>query len=60
MLKLKICGIKDEKNAKDLAFLNIDFFGFIFAESPRRVSLEQARNLSAIFHEKIKKLSVFL
>ncbi len=25
MLKLKICGIKDEKNAKDLAFLNIDF-----------------------------------
>ncbi|AXL28253.1 phosphoribosylanthranilate isomerase [Campylobacter jejuni] len=56
MLKLKICGIKDEKNAKDLAFLNIDFFGFIFAESPRRVSLEQARNLSAIFHEKDKKV----
>ncbi|ELZ6706091.1 phosphoribosylanthranilate isomerase, partial [Campylobacter jejuni] len=56
MLKLKICGIKDEKNAKDLAFLNIDFFGLIFAKSPRRVSLEQARNLSAIFHEKDKKV----
>ncbi|HDZ4980117.1 TPA: phosphoribosylanthranilate isomerase [Campylobacter jejuni] len=56
MLKLKICGIKDEKNAKDLAFLNIDFFGLIFAKSLRRVSLEQARNLSAIFHEKDKKV----
>ncbi|EPU0785150.1 phosphoribosylanthranilate isomerase [Campylobacter jejuni] len=56
MLKLKICGIKDEKNAKDLAFLNIDFFGLILAKSPRRVSLEQARNLSAIFHEKDKKV----
>ncbi|HFP7414753.1 TPA: phosphoribosylanthranilate isomerase, partial [Campylobacter jejuni] len=44
------------KNAKDLAFLNIDFFGLIFAKSPRRVSLEQARNLSAIFHEKDKKV----
>lgn len=30
MLKLKICGIKDEKNAKDLAFLNIDFFWTYF------------------------------
>lgn len=49
MLKLKICGIKDEKNAKDLAFLNIDFFGLIFAKSPRRVSLEQARNFKCNF-----------
>lgn len=56
MLKLKICGIKDEKNAKDLALLNIDFFGLIFAKSTRRVSLRQARNLSAIFHEKDKKV----
>ncbi|HDZ5065079.1 TPA: phosphoribosylanthranilate isomerase [Campylobacter jejuni] len=56
MLKLKICGIKDEKNAKDLALLNVEFFGLIFAKSPRQVSLEQARILSAIFHEKNKKV----
>jgi len=56
MPKLKICGIKDEKNAKDLASLNIDFFGLIFAKSPRQLSLEQAMLLSAIFHQKAKKV----
>ncbi|HDZ5075425.1 TPA: phosphoribosylanthranilate isomerase [Campylobacter jejuni] len=56
MLNLKICGIKDEKNAKDLALLNVEFFGLIFAQSSRQVSLEQARILSAIFHEKNKKV----
>ncbi|MDX2331033.1 phosphoribosylanthranilate isomerase [Campylobacter hepaticus] len=56
MLKIKICGIKDEQNAKDLAILNIDFFGLIFAKSPRQVNLEQAKILSSIFHEKSKQV----
>ncbi|MBM0636793.1 phosphoribosylanthranilate isomerase [Campylobacter sp. VicNov18] len=57
MLKLlKICGIKDEKNAKDLAVLKVDFFGLIFAKSPRQVSLEQAELLSAIFHKEFKQV----
>ncbi|HEG1541939.1 TPA: phosphoribosylanthranilate isomerase, partial [Campylobacter coli] len=27
MTKLKICGIKDENNAKEIAELNVDFMG---------------------------------
>lgn len=55
MTKLKICGIKDENNAKEIAELNVDFMGLIFAKSPRQLSLEQAMNLSDIIHAGFKK-----
>lgn len=44
--KLKICGMRDAANMREIALLKPDFFGLIFYEkSPRFVSLEQARML---------------
>lgn len=54
MIKLKICGIKDENNAKEIASLDVDFMGLIFAKSPRQVNLKQAIKLSSIIHNKSK------
>lgn len=56
MLKLKICGIKDEKNAEEVSGLDIDFLGLIFAESPRQIDTMKAKRLSEIAHDKAKKV----
>ncbi len=38
-LKLKICGMRDPENIKEIAALQPDYLGFIFYEdSPRYVS----------------------
>lgn len=42
MTKVKICGIKNVQTAQLLAELECDFLGFVFAESKRRVSAEEA------------------
>ena len=46
MVKLKICGMR---RAEDIEMANSykpDYIGFVFAESPRKVSYEQAQDLS--------------
>lgn len=55
-MKIKICGIKDTQNAAELALLDIDFMGLIFAKSVRQVSLDEARNLSKIIKKGGKKV----
>lgn len=55
-MKLKICGIKEEQNAKELSALDIDFLGLIFAKSPRQVDLQKAELLSRIIHQNSKKV----
>lgn len=37
-VKFKICGIKNENEAGEVAKLKIDFLGIIFAESKRQVA----------------------
>jgi phosphoribosylanthranilate isomerase len=37
-MKLKVCGMRDEQNIKDVSVLGVDYLGFIFyAKSPRYV-----------------------
>lgn len=61
MVKIKICGIKEAQNAEQVANLNVDFMGLIFAPSPRQVSVNLAKNLSEIIQKKGKKaIGVFV
>lgn len=39
-MKIKVCGMRDAQNIRDVAALDIDLMGFIFyPKSPRFVSL---------------------
>lgn len=61
MIRIKICGIKDEQNAAQVARLNVDFMGLIFAPSPRQVSENLAKNLSKLIQKNAKKaIGVFV
>lgn len=61
MIRIKICGIKDEQNAAQVARLNVNFMGLIFAPSPRQVSTNLAKNLSELIQKNAKKaIGVFV
>ena len=60
MTLVKICGIKTPAEARDVASLDVDFLGAIFAKSKRQVSVQTAREISNIAHAAGKKcVSVF-
>lgn len=52
---LKICGIRSLDEILELQNLNIDFFGCIFAKSPRQVNIDLAKEITEITHKKMKK-----
>ena len=52
---IKICGIKTPKEARDVASLDVDFLGAIFAKSKRQVSTQTAREIANIAHAAGKK-----
>ena len=59
-MKIKICGIKRKQ---DILYVNLyqpDYIGFIFADSSRRVSFDQARELKALLDPKICAVGVFV
>ena len=54
--KIKICGIKNLVEAKsilecDFNGVKVDFLGLIFAESPRKVAPQTAKEISNLVHE---------
>ena len=51
VIKLKVCGIRSIEEIEELKSLDIDYFGCIFAKSPRQVSVELAREISEIAHK---------
>ena len=55
MTLVKICGIKTPAEAREVASLDVDFLGAIFAKSKRQVSPETAREIADIAHEAGKK-----
>lgn len=54
-MKIKICGIKSAYEAMEVAKLDVDFLGVIFAPSTRQVTLQTAAIISQIAHQHGKK-----
>lgn len=55
-MQVKICGIRSEEEARQLATMPIDFFGLIFAKSKRQLTLSKAKKIATIFLQEGKKL----
>jgi phosphoribosylanthranilate isomerase len=60
MTLVKICGITNAGDARVAADAGADAVGFILAESPRRVGVEEARRISVALSENIMRVGVFV
>ena len=60
MTKIKICGLRREE---DIAYVNEcrpDYIGFVFANTRRRVTREEAAHLKELLHPEIAAAGVFV
>lgn len=62
MTRIKICGIREELHALAAAEAGADFIGLVFAPSPRRVTIEQAKKIASAVKEahKMQVVGVFV
>mgnify|MGYP001780847572 CR=1 FL=1 len=60
MTKVKICGVSTASAVETACQAGADYIGFVFAESRRRVSLEQAQKLAALVPATVRKVGVFV
>ena len=60
MVKVKVCGITNPEDARTAAEAGADAIGLVFAESPRKVSIEEAQEIAAALPEDVMKVGVFV
>ncbi|CRZ33720.1 phosphoribosylanthranilate isomerase [Herbinix hemicellulosilytica] len=60
MAKIKICGIKRIEDINAINQVLPDFIGFVFAESKRRISLNEAVILKKLLNPAVKTVGVFV
>jgi phosphoribosylanthranilate isomerase len=60
MVFTKVCGITNPDDAREAAEAGADAVGLIFADSPRRVSVEEARRISTAMPNGVLKVGVFV
>ena len=58
-MRVKICGLRDEAGLEAACAAGADAVGFVFAPSPRRVSLREARALLRLVPAGIERVAVF-
>ncbi|MDR2709552.1 MAG: phosphoribosylanthranilate isomerase [Elusimicrobiota bacterium] len=58
-VKIKTCGLKRPQDIDYANDLKPDLIGFVFAESKRQVSLEQAKTLRKLLDKNIEVVGVF-
>ncbi len=56
----KICGITSLEDAQSAVAAGADAVGFVFAESPRRVTAEFVRDIVERLPERVEKIGVFV
>ncbi len=59
MTRIKICGITNAEDALAACEFGADAIGFVFAESPRQVSLEEAADIADQLPPFVKTVGVF-
>ena len=60
MVKLKVCGMRRSEDIEMANRYKPDYIGFVFADSPRKVSYEQAKELSELLSDAIVPVGVFV
>jgi phosphoribosylanthranilate isomerase len=60
MVKVKVCGITNPRDARVATDARADAVGLVFAESPRRIEVEQAREIAAALPDGVLKVGVFV
>lgn len=60
MTKVKICGIRTVAEVAHMNEAAVDYVGFVFAPSRRRVSAEEAKNLRSQLDDAIVPVGVFV
>ncbi|WP_043933725.1 phosphoribosylanthranilate isomerase [Bacillus sp. EB01] len=59
-MKVKICGIKDAATALKAVEYGTDALGFVFAESKRKIGMEDARKIIKELPDEVMKVGVFV
>ncbi len=57
---VKICGLSDQQHVDSAVAAGADALGFVFAESVRKVTPGQARTISAVVPQHVKRVAVML
>lgn len=60
MTKVKICGLSTVAAVETAVAAGADYIGFVFAKSPRQVSIEQAAQLAQQIPASVQKVGVFV
>ena len=59
MVKVKVCGMQSADDVAVCAGADVDALGFIFADSPRRLTIAQAAALTQLVPPFVTKVAVF-